>query len=70
MKLRIKNHTGDVHFGYHSTLKCTRQGKTFAEFDNVSPADVDSLLFLKCFEPSRLSISKRYSEWFPLLATF
>ena len=43
MKLRIKNHTGDVHFGYHSTLKCTRQGKTFAEFDNFSPADVDSL---------------------------
>lgn len=70
MKLRIKNHTGDVHFGYNSTLKCTRQGKTFAEFDNVSPAEVDSLLFLKCFEPSRLSISKRYSEWFPLLATF
>ncbi|MBR5675329.1 MAG: hypothetical protein IKX14_02665 [Neisseriaceae bacterium] len=68
MKLRIKNHVGDVHFG-NSSLKCSKQGKTFAEFDNVSPADIGHLLQFGNIEPQRLSISKRYYEWFPFLAT-
>lgn len=63
MKMRIKNHTGKLELGYAFNREPSKQGKTFAEFDNVSPADVDVVLMY--IDISRVSVSKRYAEYFP-----
>lgn len=68
MKLRIKNHVGKLDLGYAFSREPSKQSKNFAEFANVSPADVN--IILMHIDINRVSISKRYAEYFPSVGTF